>query len=283
MEARHAETGTTETTETIYGNSLRLNIPRVTCRDVDCTKENIFTPRDVAVDLIIAANESILHLINCFVDFFIQYQTDQTEEYFEPNLQTLKELKKIIFLLCVESTCIEAFSQILRDCITPRNEFKIIQNVGNPESSLTQDIQNVEPKQRSTILFILVLSYNVLSFSGSLGIRIKDISDIIQSENQRKLEGKQSFILQFLPPGKETNCFQKAYDFVFKEGKIIPTIFQKISSLSRVGADSGGSKRVLKKYNKSRKNKYKHKYNHKYKKSKRYRRKRTQSNQNKMF
>jgi hypothetical protein len=59
-------------------------------------------------------------------------------------------------------------------------------------------------------------------------------------------------------------------------------IFQKISSLS-----VGGSKRVLKKYNKSRKNKLKHKINnmnsYKGQKSKRYRRKRTQSNLNKMF
>jgi hypothetical protein len=253
---------------------------------VDCTKENIFTPRDVAVDLIVAANESILHLINCFVDFFIQYQTDQTEESFELDLQTLKELKKIIFLLCVESTCIEAFSQILRDCITPRSEFEIVQDVGNPVSRPTR-IQTVSPTQKLTIFFILVLSYNVLSFSGSLGIRIKDISDIIQSENQRKLEGKQregeekiSFILQFLPLGNEINCFQKAE--LFFMSNMNSTIFQKISSL-RVGADSGGSKLVLKKYNKSRKHKYRNKYKNKYKKSKCYRRKRTQSNQNKMF
>lgn len=258
MEARPAET---ETTETIYGNSLRLNIPRVTCRDMDCTKVNMFTPKDEAdVDLIVAANESILHLINCFVDFFIQYQTDQTEESFEPNLQT-KELKEIIFLLCVESTCIEAFSKELRDCITPRSEFEIVQDVGNPVLRPTR-IQTVNPTQKSTILFILVLSYKVLSFSGSLGIRIKDIRDIIQSEKQREQEGKKSFILQFLSPVNEINCFQKAELFFMKN--MNSTIFQKISSLSR-----GGSKRV----NKSRKNKYKHKYNHKYKKSKRYRRK----------
>ena len=257
------------TTETIYGNSLSLDIPRVTCGDVDCTKVNMFTPKDkgVAVD-IVTANESILHLINCFVDFFIQYQTDQTEEYFEPNLQT-KELKEIIFLLCVESTCIEAFSKELRDCITPRSEFEIVQDVGNPVLRPTR-IQTVNPTQKSTILFILVLSYKVLSFSGSLGIRIKDISDIIQSEKQREQaekqreqEGKKSFILQFLSPGNEINCFQKAELFFMKN--MNSTIFQKISSLSR-----GGSKRGN---NKSRKNKYKRKYNHKYKKSKRYRRK----------
>ena len=260
------------TTETIYGNSLRLDIPRVTCGDVDCTKVNMFTPKDkaVAVD-IVTANESILHLINCFVDFFIQYQTDQTEESFEPNLQT-KELKEIIFLLCVESTCIEAFSKELRDCITPRSEFEIVQDVGNPVLRPTR-IQTVNPTQKSTILFILVLSYKVLSFSGSLGIRIKYISDIIQSEKQREQaekqreqEGKKSFILQFLSPGNEINCFQKAE--LFFMNNMNSTIFQKISSLSR-----GGSKRVLKKYNKSRKNKYKRKYNHKYKKSKHYRRK----------
>ena len=214
------------------------------------------------------------------MDFFIQYQTDQTEESFEPKLQTLKELKKIIFLLCVESTCIKAFSQILSDCdcITPISEFEIVQDVGNPVSRSTR-IQTVSPTQKSTIFFILVLSYNVLSFSGSLGIRIKDISDIIQSEKQREQEGKQkegeekiSFILQFLPLGNEITCFKKAADFFFKEGKINSTMIKQIFSLSGVDTDSGGSKRVLKKYNKSRKNKYKNKYK-KSRKNKRYRRK----------
>lgn len=277
MEARRAET---ETTKTIYGNSLGLNIPRVTCDDVNCTKVNMFTPSEEdcrnedGVNLIVAANESILHLINCFVDFFIQYQTEpeQAEEYFEPNLQTLKELKKIIFLLCVESTCIKAFSTILSDCITPRSEFEIVQDVGDPVLRPTR-IQTVKPTQKLTIFFILVLSYNVLSFSGSLGIKIKNIRHIIQSEKQREGEGEKSFILQFLPPDKEIHCFNKSADFFFKETNIFSTIIQKISSLSNVETDSGGSKRVLKKYNKSRKNKYKHKYNHKYKKSKRYRRK----------
>ena len=230
MEARHAETGTTGTTETIYGNSLRLNIPRVTCGDVDCEKVNmfvVFTTREVDI---VAANESTLQYINCFMDFFIQYQTDQTEESFELDLRQLKELKKIIFSLCVESTCIKAFFEILKDCncITPRKEFEIVQDLGNPVSRPIH-IQIDELTQKSTILFILVLSYNVLLFSD---IRIKEIRDIIQSEKQREREEKKSFILQFLPPGNEINCFQKAVGFVFKETKIIPTIIKKISSLS---------------------------------------------------
>ena len=274
MEARRAETGTTGTTETIYGNSLRLNIPRVTCGDVDCEKVNmfvVFTTREEAVD-IVAANESTLQYINCFMDFFIQYQTDQIEESFKLDLRQLKELKKIIFSLCVESTCIKAFFEILNDCncITPRKEFEIVQDLGNPVSRPTR-IQIVKPTQKSTILFILVLSYNILSFSGPLGIRIKEMRDIIQSEKQREQEGKKSFILQFLPVDNEINCFRKAELFFMTN--MNRTIYQKILSLSGVDTDSGGSKRVLKKYNKSRKNKYKRKYNHKYKKSKRYRRK----------
>ena len=49
-------------------------------------------------------------------------------------------------------------------------------------------------------------------------------------------------------------------------------MIKQIFSLSGVDTDSGGSKRVLKKYNKSRKNKYKNKYK-KSRKNKRYRRK----------
>ena len=188
----------------------------------------------------------------------------------------------MIFSLCVESRYVEDFFNALKEsCIIKiKNEFKVVQNVGDPGASHIQNIQNVKPKQRSTNFFLLCLSYKVLSMSGSLGIQIKDISDVIQDEKQRESDGKQSFILQFLPFGKEITCFQRAEIFLLDRMNSI--IFQKISSLS-----SGGSKRVLKKYNKSRKNKLKYKINnmnsYKGQKSKRYRRKRMQSNQNKMF
>jgi len=258
--------------ETIYGKSLGLNIPRLTCSDVDCTQKNIFTPPDHEVD----ANKYILHLISCFVDFFIQYQTID-DEPIEFDITKLLELKKMIFSLCVESTCVEDFFNALKEnCINKiKHEFQVIQNVGDPDALRMQTIQNVKPKQRSTNFFLLGLSYKVLSMSGSLGIQIKDISDIIQSEKQRESSGKQSFILQFLPFGKEITCFQRA-EFFFMD-RLNSIIFRRISSLS-----VGGSKRVLKISNKSIKNKHKHNQMISYKgrKSKRSRRKRRQ---NKMF
>jgi hypothetical protein len=262
--------------ETMYGKSLGLNIPRLTCSDVDCTQKNIFTPPDHEVD----ANTYILHLINCFVDFFIQYQTIDDEPA-EVDITKLLELKKMIFSLCVESRYVEDFFNALKEnCIIKiKNEFKVVQNVGDPDASRIQTIQNVKPKQRSTNFFLLCLSYKVLSMSGSLGIQIKDISDIIQDEKQRESGGKQGFILQFLPFGKEITCFQRAEIFFLDRMNSI--IFRRISTLS-----AGGSKRVLKTFNRSIKNKHKHKCKmnaYKGQKSKRYRRKRTQSNQNKMF
>ena len=249
-------------TETIFGKSLRLDIPILTCSDVDCTKKNIFTPPGHEVD----ANKYILHLINCFVDFFIQYQTID-DEPIEIDITRLLELKKMIFSLCVESTWGEDFFNALKEnCINKiKDEFKVVQNVGDPDALRIQNIQNVKPKQRSTNFFILGLSYKVLSMSGSLGIQIKDISDVIQNEKQRESEGKQSFILQFLPFSKEITCFQRAE--IFFLDRVNSIIFQKISSLS-----AGGSKRILKKYNKSRKNKHKNKHK-KSRKSKRYHRK----------
>lgn len=262
--------------ETIYGKSLRLDIPALTCGEVDCYQKNIFTSPGHEMD----ANTYILRLINCFVDFFIQYQTIDDEPT-EIDLTKLLELKKIIFSLCVESTHARDFFVALKeDCnLKIKDEFQVVQNVGDPDLSFMKTVINVKPKQRSTNLFILGLSYKVLFVSGSLGIQIKDISDIIQNEKQREIGKKQSFILQFLPFGKEITCFQRAEFFFLDNMNSI--IFQRISSLS-----GGASKHVLKKYNKSRKNKYKmNAYKSKYQayksqKSKRYRRKRMQ---NKMF
>ena len=259
-------------TETIYGKCLRLDIPRLTCNEVDCTQKNIFTPPDHEVD----ANKYILHIINCFVDFFIQYQTID-DEPIEFDITKLLELKKIIFSLCVESTWVEDFFNALKEnCINKiKHEFQVVQNVGDPDSLRMQTIQNVKPKQRSTNFFLLCLSYKVLSMSGLLGIQIKDISDIIRNEKQRESGGKQSFILQFLPFDKEITCFQRA-EFFFID-RMNSVIFRRISSLS-----AGGSKCVLKIFDRSIKNKHKHNKMNAYKgrKSKRSRRKRTQ---NKMF
>lgn len=284
------EAAETHERETIFGKSLRLDIPILTCSEVDCTKKNIFTPPpNHEVD----ANKYILYIINCFVDFFIQYQSiDDDDEPIEIDITKLLELKKIIFSFClvdgdvdVETKYFEKFFATFQEkysaCIVSiKNRFRIVQNVGFPELSSMETFENKPTsflwfKKKAINLFLVGLSYKVLSMSGSLGIQIKDISDIIRNEKQREKDGKQSFILQFLPGGKELRCFEKVELFFLEQMNSI--IFQRISSL----LGGGSSKRVLKKYNKSRKIKYKmNAYKsksqaYKSRKSKRYRRKRT--------
>lgn len=291
------------TTETIYGNSLGLNIPRLTCDNVgaDCATRNVFTRKQDDVN---NANLYLIDMINCFVDFFIQYQTIE-DEPLEFSMQTLLDLKKAIFSFCLVNTETNYFDMFfslfhkktvggmiwVSPCIRMiNNRFKITQNIGAPTRMETfEDAESfLWVKRKAANLFILGLSYKFLSMSPSLGIYIKDMTadtdNIIETEKKRQ----QSFILQFLPRGEnsELKCFKKV-DFFFLE-HMNSVVFQKILVLAEQAAkaqqaDAGGSKRGN---NNSRKNKYKHKYNHKYKKSrknKRHRRKRTQSNQNKMF
>jgi hypothetical protein len=258
--------------ETIYGNSLGLNIPRLTCDQTTCTEQNIFlasrsssAPASEAV--IRHTNSYILSMINCFVDFFIQYQTVDEEpiDTTDAVMQMILELKKIIFSFCLLNTDLpnnfQIFFAMFQDkygaCImTIKNKFEIVQDVGVPGSTMRETIEGnsksfVWLKQKSTNLFLLGLSYKVLSLSGSLGIQIKDISDIIRAEKKRERSGKQSFILQFLPYDKEVKCFEKV-DLFFLD-KMNSIIFQKISELAGV---DGGSKCPNIKYNKkSKKNK----------------------------
>ena len=283
-----------EATETIYGKSLGLNIPRLTCDNVgaDCATRNVFIrPQDNVHN----ANVYLINMINCFVDFFIQYQTIE-DEPLEFSMQTLLDLKKAIFSFCLvntETNYFESFFSIFQErfnaCIIMiNNRFNITQNIGAPTASSMETLEGTKEsflwfKRKAANLFLLGLSYKFLSMSRSLGIHIKDMTadtdNIIETEKKRQ----QSFILQFLPRGenRELKCFKKV-DFFFFE-KMNSVVFEKILVLAeQADADAGGSKRV----NKSQKNKYKHKYNHKYKKSrknKRHRRKRTQSTQNKMF
>jgi len=300
----------TNPTETIYGKSLGLNIPRLTCDylGADCIIRNVFIREQ---DNVHNANVYLIEMINCFVDFFIQYQTIE-DEPLEFSLQTLLDLKKAIFLFCLvntETNYFESFFSRFKErfvgCITMiNNRFKITQNIGDPTAP-SMELEGTKEsllwfKRKAANLFILGLSYKFLSMSRSLGIHIKDMADtdtenIINTEKKRE----QSFILQFLPRGdnRELRCFRKVDLFFFEEMNSV--VFDKITVLAaaeqaaeqakaqqaveQAQADAGGSKRVN---NKSRKNKYKHKYNHKYKKSrknKRHRRKRTQSNQNNMF
>lgn len=284
--------------ETIYGKSLRLNIPRLTCDQTNCTEQNIFlasrsssAPASEAV--IRHTNSYILSMINCFVDFFIQYQTvdDEPIDTTDAVMQMILELKKIIFSLCLLNADLpnnfQIFFAMFQDkygaCImTIKNKFEIVQDVGVPDSTMRETIEGkptsfVWLKQKSTNLFLLGLSYKVLSLSGSLGIQIKDISDIIRAEKKRESGGKQSFILQFLPYDKEVKCFEKV-DLFFLEN-MNSIIFQKVSRLAGI---NGGSKYLKIKYNKSQKNKSrKFKYIKKSKKGRKHsqysRRKRTQN------
>jgi hypothetical protein len=142
--------------------------------------------------------------------------------------------------------------------------------------------------QKFEIFSLLFLSYHILSISGFFfTIEFQDLDKIISEEFERgRLD---SFILQFLPHDPtiiniiKTNLLQF---FMRNSERYMPAIRELRDKPELQGlrpVDAGGSKRVLKKYNKSRKHKYRNKYKNKYKKSKRYRRKRTQSNQNKMF
>jgi hypothetical protein len=302
----------TNPTETIYGKSLGLNIPILTCDNVGADIRNVFIrPQDNVYN----ANVYLINMINCFVDFFIQYQTIE-DEPLEFSMQTLLDLKKAIFSFCLvntETNYFESFFSIFQErfnaCIIMiNNRFNITQNIGAPTASSMELEGKKESflwfKRKAANLFLLGLSYKFLSMSSSLGIHIKDMTadtdNIIETEKKRQ----QSFILQFLPRGeprgeknRELKCFKKVDFFFFEQMNSV--VFEKIlvlaaaeqaaeqakaqQTVEQAQADAGGSKRVN---NKSRKNKYKHKYNHKYKKSrknKRHRRKRTQSTQNKMF
>jgi len=252
-------------TETVYGKSLGLDIPRLTCDhdQVNCADQNIFLGSRSATsgtaapspEVVIRTNRYILSMINCFVDFFIQYQTVD-DEPLDANMQTLLELKKIIFSLCLSgepSNYFQQFFALFQDrygaCImTIQNKFEIIQNVGVPDLSMRETFENkptsfVWLKQKSMNLFLLGLSYKVLSLSGSLGIQIKDISDVIRAEKKRESGGQKSFILQFLPYDKEVKCFEKVDLFLLE--KMNSVIFQKISDLEK--RESGGSSKRVKK------------------------------------
>lgn len=303
------------TTETIYGNSLGLNIPRLTCDSVgvDCNARNVLItpaapsplgpvgpqdkvhPVDPQDKVVHDVNLYLIDMINCFVDFFIQYQTIEYEPL-EFSMQTLLDLKKTIFsffLVNAKTNYFERFLSTFQEkklIVLINNRFKNTQNIGTPTRMETFEGPKesfIWFKRKAANLFLLGLSYKFLSMSHSLGIHIKDMTagtdNIIETEKKRQ----QSFILQFLPRGEELKCFKRVDFFFFEEMNSV--VFEKIIVLAEQAEaekakDAGGSKRV----NKSRKNKYKHKhkYNHKYKKSrknKRHRRKRTQSNQNKMF
>ena len=271
--------------ETIYGTSIGLDIPRLKCKrsdtpithdEVECNREDAFAREQRDPSMAININQYILDVINASVDFFIQYNNISLDDR-DVNLylQNLLNLKKIIFSFTgveYKATFTLLFDMFTKtkkrsflDNISP--EFNIVLNMGR----LDMVLQNIKPlnlRQKLTNLYLLVLSYKILSMSGILGIDIRDIEDIIKNEKKRKTEKQeQSFILQFLPKDVELPCFQDVEFFFLREMNAV--IFQKINALVPLESDQGGgSKRIiLKKHNKSRKNKYK-KYKYRKNKSK---------------
>ena len=279
--------------ETMYGSSLNLNIPSLSCSQVDCERHNVFTTPH---DNVLGANVYLINMINYFVDFFIQYQTIDDEPV-GFVMKTLLDLKKIIFSFCLVDmmdyfeTFFATFQERYSACIKNiNNKFITTENIGNPDASSMRIVEkDIIFKQKAFNLFLLGLSYKILSMSASLEIQIKDMNDIIRNEKEMEQKGKKSFILQFLPRDKEVECFTNVELFFFS--KMNSVIFKRITDLAgaEAGAEAGaaagaaagrgGSKRL---HNRSRKNKYKNKYK-KSRKSKYSRRKRMQSNQNKMF
>ena len=282
----------TNPTETIYGKSLGLNIPRLTCDNLgaDCNTRNVFIRSQ---DNVHNANVYLIDMINCFVDFFIQYQTIEYEPL-EFSLQTLLDLKKAIFSFCLVNTetnyfesFFSRFQERFNACIIMiNNRFKITQNIGAATAPSMETLEGTKEsflwfKRKAANLFILGLSYKFLSMSRSLGIHIKDMTadtdNIINTEKKRQ----QSFILQFLPENRELQCFKKVDFFFFEQMNSV--VFEKILVLAeQAEADAGGSKS---RKNKSRKNKSRKntKKGRNSKHSRRNRRKRMQSNKNKMF
>jgi len=260
MEAHPAEIET----ETIYGKSLGLKIPRLTCSHVDCKIRNAFITERPEDD-VINANKYIVNMINCFVDFFIQYQTIDDEPV-EFVMQTLLELKKTIFSFCLVGNYFDKFFARFQErfpsfIIRIQNRFEITKNVGMDE---TFEFEGASKsflwfKRKATNLFLLGLSYKILSMSSSLGINIKDmIGDIIPNEIKREKEGEgnQSFILQFLPRNKELKCFKEVEDFFLEQMNSV--VFQKITAVAAevaVAEETGGSKRLQKYHTRSRKHK----------------------------
>ena len=258
---------------TDYGISLGLDIPQLVCIEehgavangVVCNKPNIFgKAQDNPADLVIA-NKLILLMINAFVDFFIQYYNmDETT-----NLQAILDLKKIIFSFTEPSTL--AFDQTLLykfrnvrginiDIVNIRNEITIPARVGF--DGVNHVIGHLHRKQKQMNLFLLGLSYKVLSMSGRLDISIDDMCNIIEKEKSIR----NSFILQFLPVGNELPCFGKVELCLLQHGN--SEIYRKIMALVIPGGGGSRNRNIRNNKNKNNKNKNNKNKNNKNKNSK---------------
>jgi len=242
---------------TIYGISLGLDIPQLACNidehgiivadGVVCDKPNIFGKYQYDPANLIVANNLIVSMINAFVDFFIQYyNTDET------NLQAILDLKKIIFSFTEPSeltqTLLYKFRNVCRiDVGRIRDEITIPARAG--VDGVNHVIGHLHRKQKQMNLFLLGLSYKVLSMSGILDISIDDMRNIIEKEKSRR----NSFILQFLPVDNELPCFETVELCLLQHGN--SEIYRKIMEL--VPQSPGGSKRRNIRNNKTKNNKNK--------------------------
>jgi hypothetical protein len=243
-----------------YGISLGLDIPQLVCnRDVhgvivangvDCDKPNIFgKSQDNPADLV-GANKLILLMINAFVDFFIQYYNmDEIT-----NVQVILNLKKLIFSftepseLALDQTLLYKFRRVCRiDIGKIRDEITIPARVG-VDGVNNHVIDRLRMKQKQMNLFLLGLSYKVLSMSGILDISIDDMRDIIEKEKGRQ----NSFILQFLPLDNELPCFETVELCLLQHGN--SEIYRKIMAL--VPQSPGGSRIKHNKNNKTKNSKH---------------------------
>ena len=96
----------------------------------------------------------------------------------------------------------------------------------------------IRMKQKQMNLFLLGLSYKVLSMSGILDVGIYDMRYIIEKEKSRR----NSFILQFLPVDNELPCFETVELCLLKYGNCNSEIYRKIMALVPQSPGGGGSR-----------------------------------------
>jgi hypothetical protein len=269
---------------TIYGISLDLDIPQLACNidehgvvvanGVDCNKPNIFGKYQYDPANLIVANKLILLVINAFVDFFIQYyNTGETT-----NLQAILDLKKIIFSFTepseLASDLLYKFINVCRiDVGRVRDEITIPARVG--VDGVNHVIGQLRMKQKQMNLFLLGLSYKVLSMSGILDISIDDMRDIIEKEKSRR----NSFILQFLPVDNELPCFETVELCLLQHGN--SEIYRKIMALVPQSPGGSRSRNNTKNKNKNKNKNSKHSTRRRPQRSRRSRR--SQRSQRRLF
>ena len=266
--------------ETIYGTSLDLDIPALKCKEgaepgedeVDCLQTAEYPDN----------NKYHVNIINAFIDFFVQYHNNNVDDTADDDgkkigkyLQNVLQLKKIMYSFTIEHK--DKYRSVIGS-IKEKNyddkiksSFDMVSNMGRGNMEVHVQ-QHLGPIQKRVNLYLLFLSYNVLSFSGILGIDIIEMDVIIEEE---KKKGEQSFILQFLPKDIEHSCFL-TIQLLFNRNEIDTLIIRKINQVADAH-DAGGSKRFQKYHTRIRKHKSR---KHKSRKHKSRKHKSRKSNKN---